>query len=156
MAKHDKRMTQALVIEATRHEALEEMFFWPAVREHHPDGDALADEAIADEQWARHVLTELDRLEADDARFEALLGTFAQAAREHIEFEESQVWPGLHAVLPAETAEELGRKITSGKKIAPTRPYSHMPPAPGVLKATGPTVTAADQARDAVTGRRPG
>ena len=32
-----KRMTQALVIEASRHEALEEMFFWPAVREHHPD-----------------------------------------------------------------------------------------------------------------------
>ncbi len=32
------------------------------------------------------------------------------------------MWPGLHAVLPAEAARELGRKITDGKKTAPTRP----------------------------------
>jgi hemerythrin-like domain-containing protein len=58
----------------------------------------LADEAITQEQQARCVLAELDKLEADDARFEALLSAFTQAARRHIEFEETQVWPGLHAV----------------------------------------------------------
>lgn len=98
------------------------MYFWPAVREHHAAGNTLADEAIGQEQQAKHVLAELDKLEADDARFETLLGTFIRAAWDHIEFEETQVWPGLHGVLPAKTAGELGRKITDGK-TAPTRPH---------------------------------
>jgi hemerythrin-like domain-containing protein len=118
-----KMMTQVLIIEESRHEAVEEMYFWPAVRDHHADGDALADEAIAQEQQAKQILAELDHLEPDDARFEALLGTFIKAAREHIEFEETQVWPGLHTVLTAETAEELGRKVTEGKKVAPNRSH---------------------------------
>jgi hemerythrin-like domain-containing protein len=151
-----KRLTQALIIEESRHEAVEEMYFWPAVREHHTAGNALADEATAQEQRAKHVLAELDKLEADGAEFEALLSTFIKAAREHIEFEETQVWPGLHAMLPAETAGELGRKIADGKKTAPTRPHPHTPPAPGVLKAAGPAVAAADKARDAVSGRGAG
>jgi Hemerythrin HHE cation binding domain len=114
-----KRTTQALVIEASRYEALEEMFFWPIVRECHPGGDALADEAMAQEQRASRVLAELDGLEAGDARLETLLGAFTEAAREHIEFEESQVWPGLHAVLPAEAAEELGRSPTARDRPHP-------------------------------------
>jgi hypothetical protein len=132
------------------------MCFWSAVREHHGTGNTLADEATVQEREAKRVLAELDKLDADDARFEALLSTFIRAARAHIEFEETQVWPGLHAVLPAETAEELGRKIADGKKTAPNRPHPHMPPSPGVLKAVGPAAAAADKARDAVTGRGAG
>jgi Hemerythrin HHE cation binding domain len=86
-----KRMAQALIIEESRHEAVEEMYFWPAVRGHHAAGNTLADEANAQEQQAKQILAELDRLEADDARFEALLGMFIRAARKHIEFEETQV-----------------------------------------------------------------
>jgi hypothetical protein len=71
----------------------------------------------------------------------------------HIAFEETQVWPGLRLVLSAQTAAELGTKIAEGKKTAPTRPHPHTPPSPGVLKAAGPAVAAADKARDAVTGR---
>jgi hypothetical protein len=122
-----KRMTHALIIEESWHEAVEEMFFWPAVREHHPAGNTLADEAIAQEQQAKHVLAELDKLEADDVRFEVLLGTFIRAAREHIDFEETQVWPGLHAVLPAGAAEELGRDITHGKNAVLTPAPAHVP-----------------------------
>jgi hypothetical protein len=122
-----KRLTQALIISECRHEAVEEMYFWPAVGEHHAAGNTLADEATAQEQRARHILAELGKLEADDAQFEALLGTFSKAARDHIEFEETQVWPGLHEVLPAEAAEELGREIADGKMTAPTRPHEEEP-----------------------------
>jgi hypothetical protein len=40
-----------------------------------------------------------------------------------------------------------------GKKIAPTRPHPHTPPRPGILKAAGPAVGAADRVRDKITGR---
>ena len=82
-----KKMAEELIIEESKHEALEEMYFWPVVREHHPAGNTLADEATGQEQEAKQVLAELDGLEAGDPEFEVLLGTFTGAAREHIEFE---------------------------------------------------------------------
>jgi len=148
-----KKMTEELIIEESKHEALEEMYFWPAVREHLADGNTLADTATRQEQDAKHVLAELDKLQAGDAEFEKLLGTFVMDAREHIAFEETQVWPGLRTALTAEMAGELGGKIAEGKKTAPTRPHPHTPPSPGVLKAAGPVAAATDKARDAVTGR---
>jgi hypothetical protein len=148
-----KRMTEELIIEESRHEAVEEMFFWPVVRDHLPDGDKLADEATSQEQEAKHVLNQLDKLDAGEAEFERLLGTFIQAGREHIAFEETQVWPGLRTALSSQAADELGTRLAEGKKTAPTRPHPHTPPSPGVLKAAGPVAAAADKARDAVTGR---
>jgi len=148
-----KKMTEQLIIEESKHEALEEMYFWPAVREHLESGNTLADEATGQEQAAKQVLADLDKLDAGDADFERLLAKFILDAREHIEFEESQVWPLLRTALPAETAAELGSKIAEGKKSAPTRPHPHTPPSPGALKTAGPVAAAADKARDAMTGR---
>src|SRR5712691_2224624 len=76
-----KKMTEELIIEESKHEALEEMYFWPAVREHLADGNTLADTATRQEQDAKHVLAELDKLQAGDAEFEKLLGTFVMDAR---------------------------------------------------------------------------
>ena len=148
-----KKMTEQLIIEESKHEALEEMYFWPVVRDHLPDGGTLADQATGQEQEAKDVLAKLDKLDAGDAEFEELLATFIGAAREHIQFEETAVWPGLRAALNGERAEELGTQIAAGKKTAPTRPHPRTPPSPGALKTAGPIAAAADKARDAVTGR---
>jgi hypothetical protein len=148
-----KKMTEQLIIEESKHEALEEMYFWPAVRDHLESGSTLADQATGQEQDAKHVLASLDKLSPDEAEFEQLLAKFVVDAREHIEFEESQVWPLMRTALPAETSAELGTKIAKGKKSAPTRPHPHTPPSPGALKTAGPVAAAADKARDAVTGR---
>jgi hemerythrin-like domain-containing protein len=148
-----EKMAEELIIEESRHEALEEMYFWPAVREHLAAGDTLADTATQQEQDAKQVLAELDKLGSGDAEFEKLLGTFIGDAREHIAFEETQVWPGLRTALSPEVAEEIGTKIAEGKKTAPTRPHPHTPPSPGALKTAGPVAAAADRARDKITGR---
>jgi hypothetical protein len=148
-----KKMSEELIIEESKHEALEEMYFWPAVRDHLDNGDALADKATGQEQEAKEVLAKLDKLDASDSDFEQLISTFIGAAREHIEFEETRVWPGMRAALSAEQAAEIGTKIAEGKKTAPTRPHPHTPPSPGVLKTAGPAAAATDKARDAVTGR---
>ena len=148
-----KKLAQQLVIEASRHEAVEEMYFWPAVREHLSSGDQLADTAIGQEDEGKEVLDKLDKLDADDPEFEKLLAEFTRAGREHIDYEETQVWPGLRAALTAEQSQEIGRKMEAGKKTAPTRPHPRTPSSPGVLKATGPVAAAADKARDAITHR---
>jgi hemerythrin-like domain-containing protein len=148
-----KKMAEQLVIEESRHEAVEEMYFWPAVREHVPDGDRLADTAIGQEQAGKEVLAKLDKTEAGDREFERLVTEFIKAGREHIGFEETQVWPLLRSALSAQQASDLGDQIEQAKKTAPTRPHPHTPASPGVLKTAGPAVGAADQVRDAASGR---
>ena len=148
-----KKMVEQLVIEESKHEALEEMYFWPAVRDKLADGDQLADTATGQEQEGKEVLAKLDKLEADQPEFEQLVSTFIAAGREHIGDEEGQVWPQLRSQLTPDEARSIGEKIAEGKKTAPTRPHPHTPASPGVLKGAGPAVAAADRARDAATGR---
>ena len=148
-----KKMAEQLIIEESKHEAVEEMYFWPTVRDRLPDGGRLADEATGQEQEAKQVLARLDKSGADDPEFEGLLGQFITAGREHIAFEETRVWPGLRSALTSTEAEELGEKLEQAKKTAPTRPHPGTPPSPGVLKSTGPIAAIADKAWDVVTGR---
>jgi hemerythrin-like domain-containing protein len=151
-----KKLAEQLIIEESKHEAVEEMYFWPAVRENLIGGDELANTAIAQEQEGKEVLNKLDKLDAGHPEFEKLLAEFIHAGREHIDYEETQVWPGLRATLTEQQAEELGGKLEAAKKTAPTRPHPHTPATPSALKTTGPVAAAADKARDAITHRGSG
>ena len=146
-------LVERLIIEQCRHEAVEEEFFWPAVREHVPGGDALADEGTGQEQRAKELLDELDGLAAGDDGFKDLVTAFAGEARTHMAFEETRVWPRLRRALPATQATLLGTRLAKGKTLAPTHPHPGIAPEPGILKASGPLTAAADRIRDAATGR---
>src|SRR5215469_62480 len=148
-----KQLTEKLVIESSKHEAAEEEYFWPMVRDRLPDGDQLADHAISQETKAKRVLARLEKLSPSQAEFDELLSKCVPAAREHIGYEEDVVWPPLQAVLTASEADELGKNITIAKGIAPTRPHPHIRPQPGVLKTAGPALAAADKLRDALSHR---
>ena len=148
-----KKMVQQLVIEESKHEAVEEMYFWPAVREHLTDGDDLANQAQDQEQEGKEVLSKLDKLGPEEDEFEARLAEFIRTGRAHIAFEETTVWPDLRGALSAAEADDLGRKLAAGKETAPTRPHPATPASPGLLKTAGPAVAAADRIRDAATGR---
>ncbi|MEU9019527.1 hemerythrin domain-containing protein [Actinomadura sp. NPDC048394] len=148
-----KKMVERLIIEESKHEAVEEEYFWPTVRELLTEGDRLADRAVEQEQAAKKVLNELIGLDAGEPRFEELLANLITAGRAHIAFEETEVWPALRKVITDERAERLGEKLEQGKKRAPTRPHPNTPPKPGILKAAGPAVAAADRVRDKITGR---
>jgi hemerythrin superfamily protein len=146
------RLVDQLIIEESKHEAVEEEYFWPTVRDKLPDGDQLADEAIDQEQKAKYILNDLMDLQPGDPKFEELLSKFMADGGEHIAFEEDRVWPGLKKVLSAEEAEELANKLEEAKKIAPTRPHPNIPPKPGILKAVGLAEAGADKVRDKITG----
>ncbi|HEY2078114.1 MAG TPA: hemerythrin domain-containing protein [Streptosporangiaceae bacterium] len=148
-----KQLTEKLVIESSKHEAAEEQYFWPIVRDRLPNGAKLADHAIAQETDAKNVLAWLEKLSPGQAEYEGLLSKYIPAAREHISYEEDVVWTPLQDVLTAAEAEELGQNIAIAKEIAPTRPHPHIPPQPGVQKTAGPAVAAADKVRDELSGR---
>lgn len=148
-----QEVAQLLIIDSSRHEAAEEKYFWPAVRERLADGNQLADEAIAQETEAKNLLARLDKVTSGDEEFTALIAGFIPAARAHIAFEESQVWPSLRAALSAAEAAELGEKIRKAEDKGPTRPHPRTPASPALLKTAGPVVAVLDKLRDAMTGR---
>jgi Hemerythrin HHE cation binding domain len=148
-----KEVAEQLVIVSSAHEATEEQYFWPVVRDRLDDGDALADEAIGQEGHAKEVLARLDKLDVADAEFDQLLAEYIPAALAHIEFEETRVWPGMRLALSAQESSDLGDKIRAAREKAPTRPHPNTPASPGVLKAVGPAVAAVDKLRDAASAR---
>jgi hemerythrin-like domain-containing protein len=142
-----------LVIAESQHEAIEEQFLWPAVREALEDGDALADKAVEQEQEGKKLLQQLEDAEPGQPEYQEALQAFVKAGREHIAYEEKVVWPKLEVALSREQLERLGGQLEQAKKIAPTRPHPDTPPRPLVLKTLGMVTATIDHVRDALTGR---
>src|SRR3954471_22543104 len=129
-----RRLAERLIIEATKHEIVEEEFFWPAVREHVEDGDALADEATVQEQRAKSLLRELDGMGPGDERFEELLAEIVREARAHIAFEETRGGRRAHRVggdggVPAAppcprgyASRQTGHRTDEGQDARPDAP----------------------------------
>lgn len=147
-------LATSLVMAASQHEAVEEQLFWPAVRKVLPDGDELADRAIGQEDAAKRLLQQIEDSEAGAPEFEQALTEFIGAMREHIEFEQSQVWPRFEQAEPPQDSEDLGREMAAAKKLAPTRPHPAAPSSAGAQKMAGPVAAAVDKARDVVSGRK--
>ncbi|MBF6175788.1 hemerythrin domain-containing protein [Nocardia blacklockiae] len=149
-----EKLVTSLVIAESQHEAVEEQFFWPWVRDVVPDGDALADHAIAQEDAAKQLLQRLDECAAGSVDFEDALTRFIPAAREHIDFEQSRVWPRVREFGTPDQLEGLGEKMAAAKQTAPTRPHPNTPSTPGALKTGGLVAAVLDKARDLVSHRR--
>ncbi|HEY2550610.1 MAG TPA: hemerythrin domain-containing protein [Streptosporangiaceae bacterium] len=148
-----QQVADYLVMDSSRHEAAEEQYFWPVVRERLPDGGRLADEAISQESEAKEMLTRLDKLTSRDPEFDRLIAEYSPAAQRHIEFEETRVWPALRAALTPDQAQDLGGKVEHAEDRGPTRPHPHTPPSPGMLRTAGAAVAVIDRLRDAMSGR---
>ena len=146
-------MVTNLVIAESQHEAIEEQFFWPAVRELLEDGDVLADKAVAQEQEGKKLLQRLEDGTPGDPDYQEALTEFVKAGREHIAYEQEVVWPAFEAAISREDLVKMGEKLEAAKKIAPTRPHPDTPPNPGVLKTMGMVTAMLDHVRDAATGR---
>jgi hemerythrin-like domain-containing protein len=154
-ADHDarKRLVTELVMAESAHEAVEEQYFWPSVQDGLEEGRDLAAPALQQEQSAKRVLDELDKLDPDDPKFEELLSQIITDGREHIAYEEREVWPIVQQRMSSSELEEVGEKMAKAKKMAPTRPHPSTPPKAGVLKTAGAAAAVTDKIRDAATGR---
>jgi hypothetical protein len=148
-----KQAVDAVIIEQSKHEAAEQQYFWPAVKQLGPDGIRVAEVGLEQETEGDALLADLDKLDPGDEGFETQVINLISAARAHIAYEESHAWPLLQASISPEAAQLLGDQITQAKKLAPTRPHPHVPAQPGAVKTAGPLAGAADRLRDAVTGR---
>ncbi|OBG96405.1 hemerythrin [Mycobacterium sp. E3251] len=140
-----------LIIAESQHEAIEEQFFWPAVRE--AIGDGIVDKAIEQEQAGKQLLQRLEDGKPGEPDYHEALQEFVKAGREHIAYEQDVVWPQVELAISRQELEKIGEMLEQAKKIAPTRPHPGTPPNPAVLKTVGMGAAVVDHVRDALTGR---
>jgi hemerythrin-like domain-containing protein len=148
-----KSIVDMITVKLSEHEAVEEQYFWPAVREAMPDGDRWADEAIEQEQQGKDTLTALGKLEPDTDEFDELVEQLVLLLRKHVAYEE-RLFLQLKSAMSDEARRELGAELLTAKKLAPTRPHPDTPASAAVLKTAGIAAAAVDKVRDAV-GDRP-
>lgn len=146
-------MVDNLIIAESQHEAIEEQFFWPMVREKLDNGDELADRAVEQEQQGKKALQQLLDSEPGQVQYHEALQEFVAAGRAHIRYEQEVVWPRFEAEVSLEERERLGQKLESAKKVAPTRPHPDTPPNALVQKTMGAGAAIVDHVVDAATGR---
>jgi hemerythrin superfamily protein len=151
--QHRRDLADHVIAELVRHSVAEEMYMYPAAREHLPDGDELADHEIEEHAEAEQVMKQLDGLDPTDPKFEELLGKLISDVRHHIEDEENDLLPRLQQACSHDQLQLLGDKVTKAKQTAPTRPHPNAPDTPPGNKLLGPGAALVDRMRDALSGR---
>ena len=146
-------MTDTIIAELMRHSVAEEMYVYPAMREHLPDGDSEVQHDIEEHQQLVEVMKELENVDTSDVRFLETLGRLEAVLRDHVADEERDQFPQLRAQLSREQLVEIGAKVETAKKAAPTRPHPSAPHSALFHKTVGPGVGMVDRLRDKLTGR---
>jgi hemerythrin-like domain-containing protein len=138
-----------IIEELSRHAAIEEQLFYPAVRETFPDDEEYVLEALEEHHAAKSLLAEIDRLSPTHERFRAKLMVLIESVERHIEEEELTVFPELRRAMGRKQIAELGRALEAAKATAPTKPHPHLPDAPPLQPLVGVAAGVVDLARTA-------
>jgi hemerythrin superfamily protein len=146
-------IADSVIAELVRHSVAEEMFVYPAMRDHLEDGDDVVQHDIGEHQELEETLKALEGVPGDSAEFDQLVARVGEQLRHHATDEESTQFPALRARVPKDQLVDLGRKVEAAKKAAPTRPHPAAPHSELFHKLAGPGVGLVDRLRDRLSGR---
>lgn len=146
-------VVEVTVRELSKHAALEELLFYPLVRELVPGSDRDVDTRLAVHAQVKDLLAELDRLHAGDDREAELMGRLGDAVETHVHQDEDELMPRLREVADPEFLTDLGDLLDQAKAVAPTRPHPAAPDQPPALTTVAPVATLYDRLRDRIQGR---
>src|SRR3954469_14579883 len=92
-----KELTDQVTIELVRHSVAEEVLVYPKVDDQ--IGKEEADHAREEHAEAEETLKRLEKLDADDPRFDDELATLMKEIRHHIEDEEGEMFAHMREVI---------------------------------------------------------
>ena len=153
-AEERRDLADTVISELVRHSVAEEMFVYPAMRKHLPDGGEAVDHDIKEHKELEQTMKKLESVDADDPEFRQLLGQLEDVLRDHIQDEEAEQFPGLRAQVPREELVEIAKKVEAAKRVAPTRAHPLAPNNPVFHKLVGPGVGLVDRLRDKLANRK--
>ncbi len=146
-------LADSLISELVRHSVAEEMYVYPAIRDHFPDGEGVVDDDTSEHKQLEALMKQLEGADASAPEFLTAVGELRRAFEHHISEEEAEQFPQLREHIPQDQLAELMGKVQTAKKLAPTRPHPAAPNAELFHKLVGPGVGMVDRLRDKLTGR---
>ena len=155
-AAQRRDLADALIAEVMRHAVAEEMFVYPAVEKHVPDGAEMVEHDKHEHQAIVETMKQLENLDAADPGFMIQVHQLEALLRHHADDEESEQFPLLRAHISHDELVRMGEKVQTGKKLAPTRPHPSAPHSELFHKTVGAGVGLIDRLRDKLTGRYTG
>jgi hemerythrin superfamily protein len=151
-----RELADAVIAAVVRHSVSEEMYVYPAVREHVPGGEEAVEHDTKEHKELEHVMKQLEDVPATERRFDDLVREMQDKLRHHAQDEETEQFPRLRAQVPHDKLVELREKVDTAKRVAPTRPHPEAPNSELFHKMVGPGVGLVDRLRDRLGGRSAG
>jgi hemerythrin superfamily protein len=149
-----RKLARQVVKELSVHAAIEEMVFYPAVRERVPKVEDTVLESLEEHHVVKWVLSELEDMKPDHERFKAKMTVLIENVRHHVEEEETELFPEVRTVIKRKELGELGDALEKAKKTAPTRPHPRSPDTPPGNLVAAPTAAVVDKVKEKVAGRK--
>ena len=155
--KQKKKIVEKVIRELSIHSAVEEMFFYPAVRaaaaENETKASDAADDLVLESLEEHHIvkwtLSELAKMSPEDERYDAKMQVLMESVKHHVQEEEEDLFPKARRLLK-KTLVGLGEQMEKAKKMAPTRPHPSAPDQPPGNFFAGPMAAMADKGKDMV------
>jgi hemerythrin superfamily protein len=151
-AERKTQVAHQVVHDLAVHGEIEELRFYPRLREVLEDGDRLADEAIEEHLAIKETLNAIDSMSADEDGFDARMRELMAEVRHHVEEEERELFPRIRQALSEDDLRELGERMDRARSMVPTRPHPNAPTSPAAKAAASPPVALIDRIRDAIRG----
>lgn len=146
-------LADTVISELVRHSVAEEMYVYPAMRKHLPNGKDVVEHDVKEHKELERTLKKLEGVNAAAPEFRELLDELERILRDHVDDEEAEQFPQLRARVPRQELVEIAGKVETAKKVAPTRPHPLAPNNQVFHKLVGPGVGLVDRLRDKLTGR---
>ncbi|MCU1464670.1 MAG: hypothetical protein JWM72_598 [Actinomycetia bacterium] len=138
----------ASMIEAlSRHAEIEELVFYPAVREQMSRAESDVLEALEEHHVVKVVLRELESMDPAAERFDAKVTVMMEAVRHHVKEEEGELFPKVRRQIDRRELVELGEQLRRAQRVVPTRPHPGAPDTPPGNVVAGAAVAVMDRAR---------
>ena len=146
-----RKIVDRIIEELAQHAAIEEQVFYPAARRE-ADADDMALEAIEEHHIVKWELSELERMDPADERFDAKVRVLIENVRHHVSEEESEFFPKVREEIGRNELGEIGDAMQAARRGAPSHPHPRAPQTAPLNLVAGPVLGMVDLVMDTAKG----
>ncbi|NVI86706.1 hemerythrin domain-containing protein [Actinomadura sp. BRA 177] len=131
------------------HETAEEEVVHPFARRAIGDDTHVVDDRLEEENEAKGVLSELEKMDTDSPAFMEKFSQFHKDVEAHATHEEKEEFPRIREDATREQMRGMAKAVRVAEAAAPTHPHQGTE-SPAKNLAVGPIAAVADRVRDAI------
>jgi hemerythrin superfamily protein len=128
--KTKRRLVDEIIRELAVHAAIEEQLFYPATRTHVESAVDEVLESLEEHHIVKWTLSELERMDPEDERFDAKVTVLMESVRHHVREEEQEMFPKVRKAMKRAELKDLGEQMQAAREAVPTRPHPRAPDEP--------------------------